>query len=174
MTSIRLFAGLALLAGGCTSTPDYVGVYQITAHHWIAEIMAAGQLACTDPGYVVDDGDPYFALVNDADHPNTVQYVRCSEPSGCTTQPDYAWVSLSGDGANPSAFVEHSEFDARCALGLGTFDVTYPSDNTLHLDMLARRAYDDQIDDCTVERARALASMPNCIYVDRLDGERVE
>jgi len=178
MRSIGMLVGLALF-GGCTSTPEYLGVYQITAHNWIAEIsVGSGQLACTAPGSPIDDGDPYFALVTDGDHAGAVQWVRCQEPSACTVQPDYAWFSLSGDGdrlgTNAEALVERPEFGSpRCGLFLDTFTATSPN-GALHVDLNARRAYNDSIATCTADRALALASVPTCIWVEHLTGEPMD
>jgi hypothetical protein len=169
---MRIAFALALLVG-CT-TSDYTGVYEITAHQWVAEIeVAPDKLPCSAPGSPINDV-AYFGLVTDSSHAHGVQYVTCADPSACTTHPDYAWYSVDGTkGVNAQANVVTMEFGSpHCALDLTTFEISPGA--TLHLDMYAWRASDDNTATCTIDRAKALASGPTCIWVERLDGRLVQ
>jgi hypothetical protein len=166
-----------LLLVGCTSSPEVVGTYEITAHTWIAEIeVTPGKLDCASAGHAVDDGAAYFALVTDPEHGDAVQYLRCEDPASCAApRSDYAWFAVDGSaGVNALATVITNEFTPPyCDLSLETFDVSNPGASSIHIDLLGRRGAADDIAGCTIDRARSLAAEPTCIWVDRLDGRRV-
>jgi hypothetical protein len=77
-----------------------------------------------------------------------------------------------GLGVNAQGNLQTSEFSPPiCQLFLETFEVT--GSRELHIDLFAREHYDDGVDTCTTNRARTLSDEPNCIWVERLDGERI-
>ncbi|HTJ46955.1 MAG TPA: hypothetical protein VL463_32855 [Kofleriaceae bacterium] len=163
---------VAACGGGSTrSGTDFVGTYAVTAHHM--NMMQGTTVACSDSGPSVTNGPMYFALIVDPffDDPSFIKMQTCTAPGTCTDTLDT--FNPGGPGLEELSANTQTGGGTNCNLYAGHGTVTLTGD-VAHVEV--RSWFESpnlQSSDCTLDKAEALRSSPDCETVEVWDGTRM-
>lgn len=165
-----------LIACGCDGSDGdimrFVGLYATTSHT-LAQPQG-GTVSCTDPGIPVASAAPFLQLAIDNSYIDPF-FLRLSEcPDATATMCVKTSVVLEAGG--PGLLAENASSqtgsDVMCQLSFTQSEAAL-NGAAISISVLARfDAPNISFSDCTSQRARALASSPECVGIERWTGTR--
>lgn len=158
-------------SSGGDVTP-FVGVYS-TMSHTRAE-MPGGKVSCTDPGQPVTRAMPFFKLDVDTVFmdPDVLSVSNCSDAAGTTCTDTVVSLRAGGPGLVDENASSQPSGGLMCQLYFTHSDATLTG-AAIRIETLDKfDAPNIASSDCTLARAQALASSPDCRDVERWAGTR--
>lgn len=158
--------------GGGGSVTPFIGVYTTTSHSR-AE-MPGGNVRCTDPGQPVVNGSPFFRLDVDAVvmDPDVLGLSECSDATGTSCVDRVVTLRAGGPGLEDESANTQTGGGVMCQLYFTHAQATLTG-TTIEIEVLDKfDAPNLSSSDCTLQRAEALASSPDCRSVERWTGTR--
>jgi hypothetical protein len=158
--------------GGGDSVTPFIGVYATTSH--TRAEMPGGNVSCTDAGQPVTSATPFFRLAVDAVFmdPDVLSVGNCSDAAGTTCTDTVVTLRAGGPGLQDESANTQTGGGAMCQLYFTHADAKLTG-QTIQIEALDKfDAPNIASGDCTLQRAQALASSPNCRTVERWTGTR--
>jgi hypothetical protein len=158
-------------SGGDDVTP-FIGVYA-TMSHTRAE-MPGGSVSCTDPGQPITSAAPFFRLAVDTFFmdPSMLSLGECTDAAGTDCTDTFVTLRAGGPGLQDETANSQTGGGVMCQLYFTHIDATL-SGAMIQIQSLDKfDAPNIASSDCTLQRAQALASSPNCRTVERWTGAR--
>ncbi len=160
-------------AGGSGSVDAYLGVYRTTTH-----VYAAGQgasIPCTTAGMPVTPATPTFSLGLDTFlmDAHLVVLSNCTDAAGADCNETLIDMRSGGPGLEGENANSQTGGGLGCQLHYSRAQATLDG-TTIEIESIEK--YDaPSISDaeCTLERAEALASSPDCRSVERWTGTKL-
>ena len=156
--------------GGGDVTP-FIGVYATTSH--TRAEMFGGSVKCTDAGQPVATPTPFFRLAVDTFFmdPDVLSVSNCTDAAAATCTDTLVTLRAGGPGLQE----EHANSETGgipCQLHFTHSDATL-NGATVQIETLEKYdAPNISSSDCTLQRAQALASSPDCRSIERWTGTR--
>jgi hypothetical protein len=150
----------------------FIGVYATTSHTR-AETFGTS-VKCADPGQPVASATPYFRLDVDSlfMDPDVLSVSNCTDAAGAMCTETLVTLRAGGPGLQDERANSQTGGGVMCQLYFTHSDATL-SGATVHIETLDKfDAPSIASSDCTVQRAEALASSPDCRSVERWTGTR--
>jgi hypothetical protein len=158
--------------GGGGSVTQFVGVYATTTH--TRAEMPGGKVSCTDPGQPVTSAMPFFRLAVDEVFmdPDVLSVGNCSDAAGTTCTDTIVSMRAGGPGLQDESANTQTGGGVMCQLYFSHYDAKLTG-QTIQIEALEKfDAPNISSSDCTLQRAQALASSPDCRSVERWTGTR--
>jgi hypothetical protein len=162
-------------SGGAGSTGDvtpFIGVYATTSHSR-AE-LPGGDVSCTSAGDPVAGASPFIRLDVDTFFmdPDVLSVANCADPAGTTCTETLVTLRAGGPGLEDESANSQTGGGVMCQLYYSRATASLTG-GTLEVEALDKfDAPNIASSDCTLERAQALKSSPNCRSVERWVGTR--
>lgn len=168
-----------LVACGGSSDDDgggdvmqFVGVYTVTSHTSV-EVFGS-KISCTDPGMSVSGGKPFFRLAADEFFmdPDLLRVSECTDAAATSCVETLVSMRAGGPGLLDESANSQTGGGAACQLHFTRADASL-SGSTISIEVLEK--YDApsiSSSDCTLARAQALSSSPECRRIERWTGTR--
>jgi hypothetical protein len=175
MVSRSVFVILAACGGGGGgggNVTPFIGVYATTSH--TRAEMPGGNVSCTDPGQPVTDVTPFFRIAVDAFFmdPDVLSVGNCTDAAGTACTDTLVTLRAGGPGLQDDSANTQTGGGVMCQLYFTHADATLTG-TTIQIEVLDKfDAPNIASGDCTLQRAQALASSPNCRTVERWTGTR--
>jgi hypothetical protein len=149
----------------------FVGMYA-TASHTRVEVFG-DNVRCTDPAAPVADAAPFFRLAVDTIFmdPDILSVSDCADAAGASCDETFVTLRAGGPGLEDES-ANSQTGGGLCQLHFTRAQATL-SGATVQIESLEK--YDApplSSNDCTLQRAEALASSPDCRSVERWTGTR--
>jgi hypothetical protein len=157
--------------GGGDVTP-FVGVYA-TASHVLAQ-MQGGKVSCTDPGSPVTSAAPWFQLAVDTFFmdPDLLRLSECTDAAATMCVETQVTLRAGGPGLLDESANSQTGGGVMCQLYF-THAEAGLNGAAITISVLDKfDAPNISSSDCTLQRAEALASSPECLRVERWTGTR--
>jgi hypothetical protein len=167
-----------LVACGGTGNSDggdvtpFIGVYATTSHTR-AEVLGQN-LKCADPGQPVASAMPYFRLAVDSFFmdPDVLSVSNCTDAAGTACTETFVTLRAGGPGLEDEHASSQTGGGAACQLHFSHAEATLTG-TAVQIEALEKYdAPNISSSDCTVARAEALTSSPDCRTVERWTGTR--
>jgi hypothetical protein len=178
ITSLAVIAFCASIAacgggGGGADASKFVGTYTMMSH---TEARGQGtSVACSDPGTPVAGARPYFKLeVDPFFMDNTMlTLVECTDAAATSCADTLISLQPGGPGLESESSNTQTGGGVMCQLYYSHAQATLAG-TAVHIESLDKFAAPNiSSSDCTLARAEALASSPDCQQVQRWDGTRI-
>jgi hypothetical protein len=174
MISRSLLVFLVACGGGGSggNVTPFIGVYATTSHTR-AEVPG-GNVSCTDPGQPVTGATPYFRLAVDAFFmdPDVLSVGNCTDAAGAACTDTLVTLRAGGPGLQDESANTQTGGGVMCQLYFTHADATLTG-QAIQIEVLDKfDAPNIASGDCTLQRAQALASSPDCRTVERWTGTR--
>lgn len=163
---------LAACGGNDGSITPFIGVYATTSHT-LAQLQG-GEVSCTDPGTPIASAAPFLQLAIDNSYidPFFLRLSECPDASATMCVMTSVVLLAGGPGLLSEDARSQTGSDVMCQL---YFTHAEAALNGTAISISLLNKYDApniSFSDCTPERARALASAPECVSVERWTGTR--
>jgi hypothetical protein len=167
---------VVLIACGCTgsdgSITPFIGIYATTSHT-LAQPQG-GTVSCTDPGTPVASAAPFLHLAIDNSYldPFFLRFSECPDATATMCVQTSVVLEAGGPGLLAENAYTQTSSDVMCQLH---FIHSEAALNGAAISISVLGKYDApniSFSDCTLERAQALASSPECVSVERWTGTR--
>jgi hypothetical protein len=150
----------------------FVGVYATTAHT-LAQPQG-GEVSCSDPGTPVASAAPFLQLAIDNSYidPFFLRLSECTDATATMCVKTSVVLEAGGPGLLAEDASSKTGTDVMCQL---YFTHSEAALNGAAISISALAKYDApsiSFSDCTPQRAKALASSPDCLSVERWTGTR--
>ena len=151
---------------------QFVGVYTTTSHT-SAQVFGT-TINCTDPGMPVSGAKPYFQLAADEFFmdPDLLRVSECSDAAATSCIETLVSMRAGGPGLVDENASSQTGGGAPCQLHFTRSDASL-NGSTISIEVLEKYdAPNISSSDCTVPRAQALSSSPDCRRIERWTGTR--
>jgi hypothetical protein len=158
--------------GGGGDVMQFVGVYTVTSHT-SAEVFGS-KVSCTDPGMSVSGAKPFFRLAADEFFmdPDLLRVSECTDAAATSCVETLVSMRAGGPGLLDESANSQTGGGAACQLHFTRADASL-SGSTISIEVLEKYdAPNISSSDCTVARAQALSSSPDCRRIERWTGTR--
>lgn len=158
-------------SGGGDVTP-FIGVYATTSH--TRAEMPGGSVKCTDAGQPVTSATPFFRLAVDSFFmdPDVLSISNCTDAAATMCTDTLVTLRAGGPGLQDESSNSQTGGGVMCQLYFTHSDATL-NGATVQIETLDKfDAPNISSSDCTLQRAQALASSPDCRDVERWTGTR--
>lgn len=158
--------------GGDGDITPFIGIYATTSHT-LAQPQG-GEVSCTDPGTPVASAAPFLQLAIDNSYidPFFLRLSECTDATATMCVQTSVVLLAGGPGLLAEDASSQTGSDVMCQL---YFTHSEAALNGAAISISVLDKYDApniSFSDCTSERARALASSPDCLRVERWTGTR--
>jgi hypothetical protein len=170
---------LLVACGGCGSSNQsggdvtpFIGVYA-TASHTSAE-MPGSSVKCADAGQPVAGAMPFFRLAVDSFFmdPDVLSVSNCADAAATTCSETRVTLRAGGPGLQEQSSNTQTGGGVMCQLYFNRNQATLTG-TSVEIEALEKfDAPNLSSGDCTLQRADALASSPDCRRVERWSGTR--
>jgi hypothetical protein len=150
----------------------FIGVYATTSHTR-AEVPG-GHVRCADPGQPVASAVPFFQLAVDTFFmdPDVLSISNCTDATPTTCTETLVTLHAGGPGLEDESANTQTGGGVMCQLYFMHADAALTG-ATITIEALDKfDAPNIASSDCTLQRAQALASSPDCRTVERWVGTR--
>lgn len=157
--------------GGGDVTP-FIGVYT-TASHTRAQ-MQGGKVSCASPGTPVTSAAPFFRLAVDTFFmdPDILRVSDCTDAAATTCTDTIVTLRAGGPGLEDESANTQTGGGVMCQLYFTHAEATLTG-TAIAIEVLDKfDAPNIPSSDCTLQRAEALATSPDCRTVERWSGTR--
>jgi len=171
----RSAVAFLVACGGSSGSGDvtaYVGVYSTTSH--TRAETPGSSVKCADAGQPVTPAAPFFRLAVDSFFmdPDVLSVSNCSDAAATMCTETLVTLRAGGPGLLDESANSQTGGGAACQLHFTHSEATL-SGATVQVETLEKYdAPNISSSDCTVQRAQALASSPDCRSVERWIGTR--
>lgn len=158
--------------GGSGDVTPFVGVYATTSH--ARAEMQGGKVSCTDPGSPVASAAPFFQLAVDTFFmdPDILRLSECTDAAATMCVETLVTLRAGGPGLLDESANSQTGGGVMCQLYF-THSEAALNGATITISVLDKfDAPNISSSDCTLQRAEALASSPDCLRVERWTGTR--
>ena len=158
--------------GGSGDVTPFVGVYATTSHSRAQ--MQGGKVSCTAPGTPIVGAAPFFQLAVDTFlmEPDILRVSECTDAAATTCIETFVTLSAGGPGLQDESASSQTGGGVMCQLYFSHYDAKLTG-QTIQIEALEKfDAPNISSSDCTLQRAQALASSPDCRSVERWTGTR--
>jgi hypothetical protein len=155
---------------GSTDVTPFIGVYTTTSHSR-AE-MPGGNVSCTSAGDPVTSAAPFFRVAVDTFFmdPDVLGVANCTDAGGTMCIDALVTLHAGGAGLEDESANSQTGGGVMCQLYFGHASATLTG-GTIQIEVLSKfDAPNIASSDCTLERAQALKSSPDCQSVERWVG----
>jgi len=158
-------------AGPGGDVTRFVGMYATTSHTYVQ--VFGEDVTCADPAPPVTNAAPFFRLAVDSFFmdPDVLSISDCMDAAGTSCEEGFVTLRAGGPG------LEDESANSQTGGGLCQLHYTHAQATltgaTVQIESLEK--YDAPAlssNDCTLQRAEALASSPDCRSVERWTGTR--
>jgi hypothetical protein len=166
---------LAACGGGSSGSGDvtpFIGVYATTSHTH-AETPGSS-VTCADAGQPVSGATPFFRLAVDEFFmdPDVLSVSNCSDAAGASCTDTLVTLRAGGPGLQDESANSQTGGGVMCQLYFTHNDAKLTG-ATVQIQALEKfDAPNISSSDCTLQRAEALSSSPDCRSVERWTGTR--
>jgi hypothetical protein len=165
MVSRSVLVLLVACGGGSDRGGDvtaFIGTYSTTSHTH-AETPGA-KVSCTDAGQPVTSAAPFFRLAVDTFFmdPDLLRLSDCTDAAATMCSETLVTLLAGGPGLEEESANSQTSDGVMCQLYFTRADAKLTG-TTLQIEVLAKfDAPNISLSDCTLQRAQALASSPDC------------
>jgi hypothetical protein len=150
----------------------FVGVYATTSH--TSAEMFGDSVSCTDAGTPVTSVKPFIRLAPDEFFmdPDLLRVSECTDAAATSCTETLVSMRAGGPGLLDESANTQTGGGVMCQLYFTRFDATL-SGNTISIEVLEKfDAPNISSGECTLARAQALSSSPDCRRIERWTGTR--
>jgi hypothetical protein len=158
--------------GGGGDVRPFIGVYATTSH--TRAEMPGGNVKCVDTGQPVAGATPFFRLAVDAFFmdPDVLSVSNCTDAGATMCTDTLVTLRAGGPGLEDESANTQTGGGVMCQLYFTHSDARLTG-ATVQIETLEKfDAPSVASSDCTLQRAQALASSPDCRSVERWTGTR--
>lgn len=161
--------------GGGSGTGDvapFIGVYATTSH--TRAEMPGSSVKCADAGQPVTSATPFFRLAVDtfSMDPDVLSISNCTDAAAMMCTDTLVTLRAGGPGLQDDSANSQTGGGVMCQLYFTHSDATL-NGATVQIETLDKfDAPNIASSDCTLQRAQALSSSPDCRDVERWTGTR--
>jgi hypothetical protein len=159
-------------AGGGSDVKPFIGMYATTSH--TRTEMPGDKVKCTDAGQPVAQPAPFFRLAVDAFFmdPDVLSVSNCTDAAATTCTDTRVTLRAGGPGLEDESANSQTGGGVMCQLYFTHSDAMLTG-ATVQIETLDKfDAPSISASDCTLQRAQALTSSPDCRAVERWTGTR--
>ncbi len=153
--------------GGGTDVTPFIGVYTTTSHSRAA--LPGGHVSCTSAGEPVAGATPFVRLAVDTFFmdPDILTVANCADAAGAMCSETLVTLRAGGPGLEDESANSQTGGGVMCQLYFSHASATLTA-GMLQIEALDKfDAPNIASSDCTLARAQALESSPDCLSVER-------
>jgi len=150
----------------------FIGMYSTTSHTRAG--VQGDNIKCADPGQPVTNATPYFrlAVYSFFQDPDVLSVSNCTDAAGTACTETSVTLRAGGPGLEEENANSSTGDGSLCQLYFTHTEATLTG-GTIEIETLDKYASPSvSSSDCTLQRAEALASSPDCREVERWVGAR--